>query len=98
MCPPRSMLVAEGEWGSVRWAREGEVETLAAAQAEAAKTAAGSYSMAVEESLQLEEPGATVGGHLRSSWPQVLGCPCRRSPCPLCGGCSSVLPRDFCCE
>jgi len=56
----------------VQWAREGETETLAAEQADTAKTAAGSYSMAVEESLHIEEPGLTVGEHLRRSWPEVL--------------------------
>lgn len=53
------------------WAREGEDQPLTGQQLKTAKTAAGSYSMAVEDSLGIADPGATVGQHLRQSWLQV---------------------------
>lgn len=56
------------------WAREGEEQPLSGQQLKAAKAAAGSYSMAVEDSLSAAAPGGTVGDHLRQTWPQVQDC------------------------
>ena len=69
---------AEGEWGSVQWVREGGAEALEGVQAETAKAAAGAYSAAVEDSLDDNEAGLTVGQHLRRSWPKA----CFAARCP----------------
>jgi hypothetical protein len=63
------------------------VQPLAGRQLEVAKAAAGSYSMAIEDSLSAEDPDATVGQHLRQVWPKVRNSSSKAStsslPCKL---------------
>eukprot|EP00208_Stichococcus_sp_RCC1054_P004285 CAMPEP_0206141490 /NCGR_PEP_ID=MMETSP1473-20131121/13113_1 /ASSEMBLY_ACC=CAM_ASM_001109 /TAXON_ID=1461547 /ORGANISM="Stichococcus sp, Strain RCC1054" /LENGTH=529 /DNA_ID=CAMNT_0053536087 /DNA_START=104 /DNA_END=1693 /DNA_ORIENTATION=- len=67
----RTAKPADEAWAHPSWVREGDQVPLAAEEVATAKAAAGSYSMAVEQAMQSEETGLTVGKHLRRTWPQA---------------------------
>ena len=81
------LCAAGSNWGSSFYVREGHAQPVSGFDISAAREAAKSFSLAVEDSFTAAKhnPRLTVGGHLQQQWGQVLPKAC-------------MLLRTVCCS